>query len=116
MEVVLDFSTGELTKDDFREHNDKFKRFGTPFLSFPYAFLLQQLEAESSSSAPTMVSSSNNTPAHREELTILASTGKSKEYVGVEQTHDSVRRMLEKDVKKKKTLQEVRSPYGLQKN
>ena len=115
MEVVLDFSTGKLTKDDFREYNDKFKRFGTPFLSFPYAFLLQQLEAEPSKYAPTMVSSSNNTPALREELTILASTGKSKEYVGVEQTHDSVRRMLEKDVKKK-TLQEVRSPYGRQKN
>ena len=39
-------------------------------------------------------------PAHREQLAILVSTGKCKETIGVNLTHEQVRRLGEKDVLK----------------
>ena len=44
--------------------------------------------------------SSNDTPTHREKLAVLVSTGKSKEAVGVQLTHDQVKSLSEKDVEK----------------
>ena len=37
-------------------------------------------------------------PAHRDQLAILVSTGKCKEAVGVNLTHDQVKRLDDKDV------------------
>ena len=37
-------------------------------------------------------------PAHREQLAILVSTGKCKEAIGVNLTHDEVKRLQDKDV------------------
>ena len=42
----------------------------------------------------------NNPKYYREELAILVSTGKSKEVIGVELTHDQLERLSEKNVKK----------------
>ena len=39
-------------------------------------------------------------PALREKLAILVSTGKSKEAIGVQLTHDQIKRLLDKDVQK----------------
>ena len=69
---------------------------------------LQLLEAEpveataSTSSANPLVSvtNDNNIPAQREKLAILVSTGKSKEAIGVQLTHDQVKRLSDKDVQK----------------
>ena len=51
--------------------------------------LFQELEACPDSSTPSAVPlvSSNDTPAHREKLAVLVSTGKSKEAIGVQLTH-----------------------------
>ena len=37
-------------------------------------------------------------PAHREDLAILVSTGKMKEAIGVNRTHDQVKRLENKEV------------------
>ena len=42
----------------------------------------------------------NDTPAEREKLAVLVSTGKCKEAIGVQLTHDQVKRLTEKDVEK----------------
>ena len=64
----------------------------------------QLLEAEpvESTSATLLVSLTNNDniPAQREKLAILVSTGKSKEAIGVQLTHDQVKRLSDKDVQK----------------
>ena len=39
-------------------------------------------------------------PALREQLAVLVSTGKAKEAIGVQLTHEQVRRLSDKDVKK----------------
>ena len=39
-------------------------------------------------------------PALREQLAVLVSTGKAKEAIGVQLTHEQVRRLRDKDVKK----------------
>ena len=68
--------------------------------------IMQTLEAEptesTSSSANPLVSVTNddNIPAQREKLAILVSTGKSKEAIGVQLTHDQVKRLSDKDVQK----------------
>ena len=68
--------------------------------------ILQTLEAEptesTTSSANPLVSvtNDNNIPAQREKLAILVSTGKSKEAIGVQLTHDQVKRLSDKDVQK----------------
>ena len=39
-------------------------------------------------------------PALREQLNVLVSTGKAKEGIGVQLTHEQVKRLSEKDVEK----------------
>ena len=50
---------------------------------------------------------SNDIPAKREELAVLVSTGKAKEAVGVQLTHDQVKRLSDKDVEKYHKRQEA---------
>ena len=62
---------------------------------------LQTLEAEptkSTTAANSLVSITNDDiPAQREKLSILVSTGKAKEAIGVQLTHDQVKRLSDKD-------------------
>ena len=58
--------------------------------------LMNLLEAEPAGS-PAAVPGSD-IPAHREQLAILVSTGKCKEAIGVNLTHDQVKRLDDKDV------------------
>ena len=64
--------------------------------------LLEAEPTESTTSANSLVSITNddNIPAQREKLAILVSTGKSKEAIGVQLTHDQVKRLSDKDVQK----------------
>ena len=66
--------------------------------------VMQFLETEpaESTSANPLVSFTNDDqiPAQREKLAILVSTGKSKEAIGVQLTHEQVKRLSDKDVKK----------------
>ena len=60
---------------------------------------MQLLESE-----PVESTSANSVddqlPAQREKLAILVSTGKAKEAIGVQLTHDQVKRLSDKDVQK----------------
>ena len=58
--------------------------------------VMNLLEAEPTSS-PAAVPGPD-IPAHREQLAILVSTGKCKEAIGVNLTHDQVKRLDDKDV------------------
>ena len=58
--------------------------------------VMNLLEAEPASS-PAAVPAPD-IPAHREQLAILVSTGKCKEAIGVNLTHDQVKRLDDKDV------------------
>ena len=51
----------------------------------------------------------NDIPAKREKLAILVSTGKSKEAIGVQLTHEQVKRLSDKDVAKYSKRQEAYS-------
>ena len=66
--------------------------------------ITQLLEAqpEESTSAKPLVSLTDDDqiPAQREKLAILVSTGKSKEAIGVQLTHDQVKRLSDRDVQK----------------
>ena len=66
--------------------------------------VMEMLEAEpvESTAATSLVSLINDDqiPAQREELAILVSTGKSKKAIGVQLTHDQVKRLSDKDVQK----------------
>ena len=64
--------------------------------------LLQtELEAEPSSGAEGGVQTPGpDIPALREQLSVLVSTGRAKEAIGVELTHDQVKRLSDKDVEK----------------
>ena len=70
--------------------------------------VMQLLEAEptestqSTSANPlgSLTNDDDNIPAQREKLAILVSTGKSKEAIGVQLTHEQVKRLTEKDVQK----------------
>ena len=68
----------------------------------PMNDVMQLLEASPDSSTPSAVPlvSSIDTPSQREKLAALVSTGKSKEAIGVQLTHDQVKRLSEKDVEK----------------
>ena len=56
---------------------------------------MQMLEA-----TPDTGPASNDIPAKREKLAILVSTGKAKEVIGVQLTHEQVKRLSDKDVEK----------------
>ena len=64
--------------------------------------VMQLLEAQplDTTSATAMVSLDDQIPAQREKLAVLVSTGKSKEAIGVQLTHDQVKRLSDKDVQK----------------
>ena len=77
----------------------------TPEEGAAFNEIMQVLEAEpteSTTSANPLVSITNddNIPAQREKLAILVSTGKSKEAIGVQLTHEQVKRLSDKDVQK----------------
>ena len=63
--------------------------------------VMQLLDAEpvDTTSSNPLVSLTNNDqiPAQREKLAILISTGKSKEAIGVQLTHDQVKRLSDDD-------------------
>ena len=68
--------------------------------------VMQLLEATPDTAAPTGIVNlgftpdTNDIPAKREKLAILVSTGKSKEAIGVQLTHEQVKRLSDKDVEK----------------
>ena len=62
--------------------------------------VMQILEAVPDSSSATVVPLDDRIPAQREKLVGLVLTGKSKEVIGVQLTHDQVKRLSDKDVLK----------------
>ena len=66
--------------------------------------VMQLLEAEpvdtTSSNPLVSVTNDDNIPAQSEKLAILVSTGKLKEAIGVQLTHEQVKRLSDKDVQK----------------
>ena len=60
--------------------------------------VMQLLEAEPVDT--TSLTNDDNIPSQREKLAILVSTGKSKEAIGVQLTHEQVKRLSDKDVQK----------------
>ena len=73
--------------------------------------VMQMLEATPdtgpASGLTSLVTPSNDIPAKREKLAILVSTGKAKEAIGVQLTHEQVKRMSDKDVEKYSKRQEA---------
>ena len=55
----------------------------------------------------SLVTPVNDIPAKREKLAILVSTGKAKEAIGVQLTHEQVKRLSDKDVEKYNKRQEA---------
>ena len=64
------------------------------------AEVMNLLEAEPAPAALPAALPATNIPELREQLAILVSTGKCKEAIGVNLTHEQVRRLDEKDVMK----------------
>ena len=72
--------------------------------------ILEFLEVEptpESAGLASLVTPGNDIPAKREELAVLVSTGKAKEAVGVQLTHDQVKRLSDKEVEKYHKRQEA---------
>ena len=73
--------------------------------------VMQLLEATPDTTEPTgivnLVTPANDIPAKREKLAILVSTGKDKEVIGVQLTHEQVKRLSDKDVEKYSKRQEA---------
>ena len=70
--------------------------------------IMEFLEAEPTpESGLASLALSNDIPAKREKLAVLVSTGKAKEAVGVQLTHDQVKRLSDKDVEKYHKRQEA---------
>ena len=64
------------------------------------AEVMNLLEAEPAPSALPAALPATNIPDLREQLAILVSTGKCKEAIGVNLTHEQVRRLEDKDAMK----------------
>ena len=62
--------------------------------------LKSQPEDTTTSTSLVSVTNDDNISAQREKLAVLVSTGKSKEAIGVQLTHDQVKRLTGKDVQK----------------
>ena len=66
--------------------------------------VMQLLEApplDTTSSNPLVsLTNDDQIPAQREKLAVLVLTGKSKEAIGVQLTHDQVKRLSDKDIQK----------------
>ena len=58
--------------------------------------VMNLLEAEPTSTTPMTA----DIPSLREQLAVLVSTGKAKEAIGVQLTHEQVKRLSNKDVQK----------------
>ena len=70
--------------------------------------VMQLLEATPDTVEPTgFTPAANDIPTKREKLAILVSTGKSKEAIGVQLTHEQVKRLTDKDVEKYSKRQEA---------
>ena len=74
--------------------------------------VMQMLEATPDTSGPasgltSLVTPGNDIPAKREKLAILVSTGKAKEAIGVQLTHEQVKRLSDKEVEKYNKRQEA---------
>ena len=74
--------------------------------------VMQLLKATPDTAEPTgivnlVTPAANDIPAKREKLAILVSTGKSKEAIGVQLTHEQVKRLTDKDVEKYSKRQEA---------
>ena len=74
--------------------------------------MMQLLEAEPGTAPPTgltdlVTPGGSDIPAKREQLAILVSTGKAKEVIGVQLTHEQVKRLTDRDVKKFSKRQEA---------
>ena len=70
--------------------------------------VMQLLEATPDTAEPTgFTPAANDIPAKREKLAILVSTGKSKEAIGVQLTHEQVKRLSDKEVEKYSKRQEA---------
>ena len=62
--------------------------------------LLETEPEPSSGPGGGLVPSARDIPALREQLAVLVSTGKAKEAIGTQMTHDQVKRLSDKDVEK----------------
>ena len=70
--------------------------------------VMQLLEATPDTAEPTgFTPAANDIPTKREKLAILVSTGKAKEAIGVQLTHEQVKRLTDKDVEKNSKQQEA---------
>ena len=71
--------------------------------------VMQILEAEPAPDSLGLASlaQGNDIPAKREKLAVLVSTGKAKEVVGVQLTHEQVKRLSDKEVEKFHKRQEA---------
>ena len=71
--------------------------------------IMEFLEAEPTPDSLGLASLApgNDIPAKREKLAVLVSTGKAKEAVGVQLTHDQVKRLSDKEVEKYHKQQEA---------
>ena len=66
-----------------------------------------EVEPTPESGLASLVTPGNDIPAKREKLAVLVSTGKAKEAVGVQLTHDQVKRLSDKEVEKYHKRQEA---------
>ena len=66
-----------------------------------------EVEPTPESGLASLVTPGNDIPAKREKLAVLVSTGKAKEVVGVNLTHDQVKRLSDKEVEKYHKRQEA---------
>ena len=62
------------------------------------AALTEVMQMLESKLVDTTSANDDNIPAQREKLAVLVSTGKSKEAIGVQLTHDQVKCLSDKDV------------------
>ena len=72
--------------------------------------IMEFLEIEptpDSAGLASLVTPGNDIPAKREKLAVLVSTGKAKEAVGVQLTHDQVKHLSDKEVEKYHKRQEA---------
>ena len=66
-----------------------------------------EIEPTPESGLASLVTPDNDISAKREKLAVLVSTGKAKEAVGVQLTHDQVKRLSDKEVEKYNKRQEA---------
>ena len=69
--------------------------------------IMEFLEVEPDAGPASLVTPGNDISAKREQLAVLVATGKAKEAVGVQLTHDQVKRLSDKEVEKYHKRQEA---------